>query len=86
MTREDPEATVYTPTKRPHQRKSRGFSVDEIRRAGLTVREARRMGLFVDKRRRSARPENIQRIKAHIKGVANSKPIEAGGDKTRREA
>jgi len=57
------------------QRSGRGFSPDEVRKAGLTEADARRMQLPVDTRRKTAHEENIEAVKAHIKKVkAEIKP------------
>lgn len=57
------------------QRSGRGFSLDEVKKAGLTEADARKMQLPVDIRRRTAHEENIEAVKAHIKKVtAEIKP------------
>jgi len=57
------------------QRSGRGFSPDEVKKAGLTEADARKMQLPVDARRKTAHEENIEAVKAHIKKVkAEIKP------------
>jgi len=60
---EEPEPVVYTPTRRPHPRRGRGFSLGEIREAGLNPNEARRLGIPVDRRRSSTRPQNVEGLR-----------------------
>lgn len=69
MAEEKVKADVYTPTKRPHLRKGRGFSIEEIRKAGLTLPGAKRMGIPIDKRRRTSHPQNVQRLKEDFGAV-----------------
>jgi len=47
-------------------RLGRGFSRDELRKAGATLDEAKRKGLPVDKRRRSCREENVKVVRRLI--------------------
>jgi len=49
------------------QRNGRGFSPDEIKKAGLTKVEARKMQLPVDKRRKTAHEENVEAIKEYTR-------------------
>ncbi len=56
------EAMIRSPRDgRP--RRGRGFSREEIRRAGLTVHEARRIGLMVDVRRKTVYDENVEAVR-----------------------
>jgi large subunit ribosomal protein L13e len=54
---------IYTPTRRPHLRKGRGFSLEEIRKAGLSLQDAKRRGVPIDNRRRTAHSQNVQMLK-----------------------
>ena len=57
------------------QRSGRGFSPDEIEKAGLTQTEARKMQLPVDKRRKTSHEQNVETMKSHISKVkAETKP------------
>ena len=58
------------------QRKGRGFSREELKKAGLNLQEARRIELPIDFRRRTAHDENVEAVKtyaAHEK--AAQKPV-----------
>lgn len=72
----DPEAPIVRRTIRNKlvTRLGRGFSLEELRRAGLTVNEARRLGLYVDLRRKSAHKENVDFLRKIAK-----KSIKSGG-------
>jgi len=57
------------------QRSGRGFSRDEIGKAGLNSTEAVRLGLPVDFRRKTAHDENVEAVKAYVeKAKAEAKP------------
>jgi ribosomal protein L13E len=57
------------------QRSGRGFSRDEIGKAGLNAAEAARIGLPVDFRRKTAHDENVEAVKAYAeKAKAKPKP------------
>jgi ribosomal protein L13E len=57
------------------QRKGRGFSRDEIGKAGLDAAEAAKLGLPVDCRRKTAHDENVEAVKAYVKKAkAEAKP------------
>jgi large subunit ribosomal protein L13e len=43
----------------------RGFSPDELSKAGVNKLQARQMGLPVDYRRRTSHDENVENLKAH---------------------
>ena len=47
------------------QRKGRGFSPNELEKAGVNKLQARELGLPVDYRRKSAHDENVKTIKSH---------------------
>jgi ribosomal protein L13E len=46
------------------QRRGRGFSREEIRRAGLTPRQALKHGVIVDYKRKTGHDENVEALKA----------------------
>jgi ribosomal protein L13E len=57
------------------QRSGRGFSRDEIGKAGLDAAEAAKLGLPVDCRRKTAHDENVEAVKAYAeKAKAAAKP------------
>jgi large subunit ribosomal protein L13e len=57
------------------QRSGRGFSRDEIEKAGLNSTEAAKLGLPVDFRRKTAHDENVEVVKAYVeKAKAEAKP------------
>ena len=57
------------------QRNGRGFSPEELKKAGLNPTEAPRLGLPVDLRRKTAHDENVQAIKAYVeKKKTEAKP------------
>jgi ribosomal protein L13E len=57
------------------QRSGRGFSPEELKKAGLNKAEARKIGLPVDLRRETAHDENVEAIKAYAeKQKAEAKP------------
>jgi large subunit ribosomal protein L13e len=55
------------------KRSGRGFSLEELKKAGLNPAEAKRLKLPVDKRRKTAHDKNVEAIKA----VAKKKKAEA---------
>jgi ribosomal protein L13E len=57
---------VNVQTTRGHKtREGRGFSLEEIKRAGLTLDDVK-LEVPVDKRRRTAHTDNIQTLKEHF--------------------
>jgi len=48
------------------QRCGKGFSVEELKKAGLSLREALKFGILVDSRRKTAHGENIEAVKAFL--------------------
>ena len=57
------------------QRNGRGFSPEELKKAGLNPTEASRLGLPADLRRKTAHDENVEAIKAYVeKKKAETKP------------
>jgi ribosomal protein L13E len=57
------------------QRSGRGFSSEELKKAGLNPTEASRLGIPADLRRKTAHDENVEVIKAYVeKKKAEAKP------------
>jgi ribosomal protein L13E len=57
------------------QRSGRGFSRNELEKAGVNRAEAARLGLPADLRRKTAHDENVAAIKAYVeKQKAEAKP------------
>ena len=57
------------------QRSGRGFSLEELGKAGLTVAEAKRLEIPVDKRRTTVHDWNVEVLKAYAeKEKAKAKP------------
>lgn len=49
------------------KRKGRGFSREELKKAGISVKQALHVGLPVDVRRRTVHGENVKLIKQQLK-------------------
>lgn len=59
------------------QRAGRGFSREELERAGLNSAEAKRLEIPVDKRRRTTHDQNVEAVKTYVeKKLAEAKPKE----------
>ncbi len=57
------------------QRSGRGFSLEELKKAGLNPAEAKRLEIPVDRRRKTAHDQNVEAIKAYAeKKKAEAKP------------
>lgn len=56
-------ATVKSPSKSSHIRKSRGFSLKEIEEAGKNVAQLKKLNINIDYMRKSSHPENIDALK-----------------------
>jgi large subunit ribosomal protein L13e len=57
------------------QRSGRGFSSEELKKAGLLPAEAKRLEMAVDRRRKTAHDQNVEAIKAYAeKKKAEAKP------------
>jgi len=57
------------------RRLGRGFSKDELKKAGLSFTEALKLGISVDHMRRSTHDENVEAIKTFLSNVKTaSKP------------
>jgi large subunit ribosomal protein L13e len=49
------------------ERNGRGFSLEELKKAGLNKSEAIKLEIPVDKRRKTAHDQNVQKIKSYAK-------------------
>lgn len=57
-------------------RMGRGFSPDELKKAGINLQEARRIELPIDFRRRTAHDHNVEAIKAYAAHMkTHQKPV-----------
>jgi ribosomal protein L13E len=57
------------------QGSGRGFSPEELKKAGLNPAEAKRLEIPVDRRRKTAHDQNVEAIKAYAeKKKAEAKP------------
>jgi large subunit ribosomal protein L13e len=57
------------------QRSGRGFSPEELKKAGIDPAEAKRLEIPVDRRRKTAHDQNVEAIKAYAeKRKAEAKP------------
>jgi ribosomal protein L13E len=57
------------------QRSGRGFSPEELKKAGIDSAEAKRLKLPVDRRRKTAHDQNVEAIKAYAeKKKTETKP------------
>ena len=50
------------------QRSGKGFSREELKKAGLSLKEALRLGIPVDSRRRTVHEDNINAVKKFLEG------------------
>lgn len=58
------------------QRYGRGFSIEELKKAGLHSKEAMKAGIPVDFRRRTAHEDNVEAVKSFLgasKSISESK-------------
>jgi hypothetical protein len=55
------EPKVFAPTKR--QRRGKGFSREELKKAGLTPQQALAHGVIVDYKRKTGHEENVEALK-----------------------
>lgn len=58
------------------QRKGRGFSPNELEKAGINKLQAKQLSLPVDYRRKTAHDENVETIKAHASNAEALKKLE----------
>jgi len=57
------------------KRSGRGFSIEELEKAGLTLADARKLEIPMDKRRTTVHEWNIEVVKAYVEKVkAQDKP------------
>ena len=63
---EEIRPVVYASTRKLRIREGRGFSLEEIKRAGLTLHETKMLEIHIDKRRRTAHLKNVQILKQHF--------------------
>jgi len=59
------------------QRSGRGFSAEELEKAGLNLAEAKRLEIPVDKRRKTVYDQNVEAVKVYVetkKAEAKPKP------------
>jgi len=66
MMEEEIEPVVYASTRKKWIRDGRGFSLEEIKRAGLTLHEAKTLEIPIDRRRRTTHLKNVQTLKEHF--------------------
>ncbi|MEM2117876.1 MAG: ribosomal protein L13e [Candidatus Bathyarchaeia archaeon] len=65
------------------QRLGRGFSREELKKAGISVSDALKLGVPVDLRRRTVHEENVATVKEFLKRKkAESKPKRRGKSKS----
>lgn len=83
--KEKVNAVVYTSTRKPKLREGRGFSLEEIRKAGLTLHKAKRLGISIDKRRRTSHTQNIQTLKKNYGAVIPLTQIRGIGKATEKK-
>jgi len=50
------------------RRSGKGFSREELKKAGLSLKEALRLGIPVDSRRRTVHEDNINAVKRLLEG------------------
>ena len=64
---------ILTPSGK--QRSGKGFSLEELKKAGLNKAEAKKLEIPVDIRRRTAHDQNVEALKAYSeKKKAEAKP------------
>jgi large subunit ribosomal protein L13e len=63
------------------QRYGKGFSRDELKRAGLSLKEALSFGVPVDSRRKSAHEENVKVVKTFLESK-KARPKSRGKSKS----
>ncbi|MFQ6064694.1 MAG: ribosomal protein L13e [Candidatus Bathyarchaeia archaeon] len=84
MMEEEIKPVVYASTQKHGIREGRGFSLEEINRAGLTLDETKMLKIPIDKRRTTAHLNNIQTLKEHF-GTSIPLPEISGIGKTTEE-
>ena len=63
------------------QRYGKGFSGEELKKAGLSFKEALRLGIPIDSKRRTAHEENVEAIKSFL-GSMKAKAKRKGKSKS----
>jgi large subunit ribosomal protein L13e len=63
------------------QRYGKGFSREELKKAGLSLKEALKLGIPVDFRRRTIHNENVEAVKTFVE-QENVKPKSKGKSKS----
>jgi ribosomal protein L13E len=51
------------------QRRGKGFSGEELKKAGLSFKEALKLGIPVDPKRRTSHEENVEAIKTFLENM-----------------
>jgi ribosomal protein L13E len=78
---------ILTPTGK--QRCGRGFSREELKKAGLNKAEAKKLEIPVDPRRKTAHDQNVEALKAYAEkkeAEAKSKPKPEAKAQPRKKA
>jgi ribosomal protein L13E len=71
------------------QRSGKGFSLEEIKKAGVDKAETKRLEIPVDKRRKTAHDQNVKAVKAYVekaKAKVEAKPKPQPKPKTEKKA
>ncbi|MDH5437641.1 MAG: ribosomal protein L13e [Candidatus Bathyarchaeota archaeon] len=58
-------------------REGRGFSRDELRKAGVGIKQALKMGIPIDQRRKTKHEENVKTLKKHLRSLAKKRKRKA---------
>jgi len=66
MMEEETKPVVYAATREKQIREGRGFSLEEIKRAGLTLHKAKLLEIPIDQRRRTTHLKNVETLKEHL--------------------
>ena len=85
MMEEKIKPVVYTSTRKQRIREGRGFSLEEIKRAGLTLHETKMLEIPIDKRRRTAHLKNVQTLKEQFRTSISLPEIRGIGKVTQEE-
>lgn len=56
------------------QRRGKGFSRGELKKAGLSLKEALKFGIPIDSRRKTAHEDNVQIVKTLLEEKKGKKP------------
>ncbi|MGB9676392.1 MAG: ribosomal protein L13e [Candidatus Bathyarchaeales archaeon] len=51
------------------QRLGKGFSREELKKAGISLKDALKLGIPIDARRRTAHQENVEAIKGFLESL-----------------